>query len=411
MAFTIVALVSTIWLALVLQTGSSGIYLFILNDVLTDPPKLTFILGFPATYLVSLLVVVLNLRIPRFDFLNRIVVINVVIYSFFGLSLSSLRLLLVSREVFITEFLLSSILLVAYNMICHRFYPKRFGILGDVDITPFKTYPSLEAIPIDASIVQKKHLDGVITNLRDSKNDHTIHLLADLVQQRIQTYDANTLIETLWGRTPLTNITLVEIETFRPSMIYGLVKRAIELALIIVFTPLLSVMALLIGIAIKLDSPGPIFFTQSRTGKNGNTFTMYKFRSMFDSGDSGIQFAEEKDKRITGVGRVLRRLRLDELPQLWNVVLADMSLIGPRPEQLEFTKRFNMLIPYYGFRHTIRPGVTGWSQVMYGYAASDEQTRAKLEYDIFYIKHMSLWLDFVVLVKTIRTIILGSGSR
>ena len=138
---------------------------------------------------------------------------------------------------------------------------------------------------------------------------------------------------------------------------------------------------------------------------------MYKFRSMVKSSIPEHRFAEKMDKRVTRIGRLLRRLRLDELPQVWNVLRGDMSLIGPRPEQLEFTSRFDQLIPFYGFRHTIRPGITGWAQVMYGYAASDEQTRAKLEFDFFYIKHMSLWLDLVVLVKTFRTIILGSGSR
>ena len=107
----------------------------------------------------------------------------------------------------------------------------------------------------------------------------------------------------------------------------------------------------------------------------------------------------------------MRRVRLDELPQLWNVLRGDMSLIGPRPEQPQFTHRFNELIPFYGYRHTIRPGITGWSQVMYGYAASDDQTRAKLEFDFYYIKHMSAWLDLVVLIKTLRTIILGAGAR
>ena len=138
---------------------------------------------------------------------------------------------------------------------------------------------------------------------------------------------------------------------------------------------------------------------------------MMKFRSMFVASQPRNRFAEKMDAQVTRVGRVLRRLRLDELPQLWNVLKGDMSLIGPRPEQLEFSQRFDRLIPFYGFRHTIRPGITGWAQVMYGYAASDEQTRAKLELDFFYIKHMSAWLDLVTLVKTLRTMIIGPGSN
>ena len=138
---------------------------------------------------------------------------------------------------------------------------------------------------------------------------------------------------------------------------------------------------------------------------------MFKFRSMLVKGNHEPRFPEKRDKHITRVGKVLRRIRLDEIPQLWNVLRGEMSIIGPRPEQPQFTNRFNELIPFYGFRHTIRPGITGWSQVMYGYAASDEQTRAKLEFDFYYIKHMSAWLDLVTLVKTLRIMIIGPGSN
>jgi lipopolysaccharide/colanic/teichoic acid biosynthesis glycosyltransferase len=203
----------------------------------------------------------------------------------------------------------------------------------------------------------------------------------------------------------------MEIEAFTPPPIYKNIKRGGELALILIFLPLLAVMALIIAIAIRLDSPGPALFRQQRTGLQGASFTMLKFRSMVIGSDDESRFAQPKDKRITRMGRLLRRLRLDELPQLWNVVRGEMSLIGPRPEQEQFTERFDQLIPFYGFRHTIPPGISGWAQVMYGYAASDDQTRAKLEFDFYYIKHMSAWLDLVVLVKTVRTIILGSGAR
>ena len=138
---------------------------------------------------------------------------------------------------------------------------------------------------------------------------------------------------------------------------------------------------------------------------------MLKFRSMVIGSDKENRFAEKNDKRVTRVGKVLRRLRLDELPQLWNVYRGEMSLIGPRPEQEEFTQRFEQIIPFYRFRHSVLPGITGWAQVMYGYAASDEQTRGKLAFDFYYIKHMSAWLDLLVLLKTIKTIIVGSGYR
>ena len=400
-----------LWLAATLQVGSAGIYLFIVNDIATDPQRIIFMLGFPTAYLTSLVTVQYILRLPKFDFFNRIIAINIIVYSFLGLALSTLRLPLVSREVFLSEFLVSSVLLIIYYKLLNRYFPLRIGVLVHSPFEPFDRYPALNAVQIDAAAIEPNHFDGIVTNLRNESDPETTNLFARLAQQRIPVYDTDNLIERLWARIPLDNLTSIEIETFRPPTFYLGIKRLIELILIITALPLIVIICILIAIAIKLDSPGPIIFRQQRIGFSGETFVMLKFRSMLTSGNHETRFAEKKDNRITRVGKTLRRVRLDELPQLWNVLRGDMSLIGPRPEQPQFTHRFSELIPFYGFRHTIRPGITGWSQVMYGYAASDDQTRAKLEFDFYYIKHMSAWLDLVVLVKTVRTIILGSGAR
>lgn len=404
-------IICTLCLAIVLQAGDSGPYLFLVNDLQTELQQLAFVLSFPIAFLAALFVLSYVLKIPRFDFFNRILTINIVIYSFLGLTLSALRLPLVSREVFISEFLLSGVLLIGYYLLCHRLYPKRLGLLSEVDPAIFEAYTSLEIIPIDAASSQDKQFDGIVANLRGVIDNDTTHLLADLAQRHIPVHDANILIETLGGRISLTNLTPIEIESFKPPVVYGLIKRVGEITLIVVSAPLMIVLWMIIALAIKLDSPGPILFSQERVGHNGVAFTMLKFRSMFVTSPESPRFTERNDKRITRVGWVLRRLRLDELPQLWNVILGDMSVIGPRPEQIALAANFERLIPFYGFRHTIRPGITGWAQVMFGYAVSDEQTRAKLELDFFYIKHLSAWLDLVVLVKTIRTIILASGAR
>jgi lipopolysaccharide/colanic/teichoic acid biosynthesis glycosyltransferase len=398
-------------MSVTLQAGSAGIYLFVINDVTTNPERFIFILCFPIAYLASLLAVEYVLRLPRFDFLNRIAVINISVYCFLGLALSSLRLPLISREVFIMEFLVSSTLLITNYMVIHRLLPRRIGVLGDSPLDPFQRHPGLDAVRIDTSSIEDLSFDAIVTNLRQDVNPKTTHLLALLAQKRITAYDADSFIEILWGRIPLSNLTSIEIESFIPPALYVGVKRVIEIALILALLPLLVVLSLAISFAIKLDSPGPIIFRQQRTGFQGEAFTMLKFRSMVKQQDQINRFAEKEDNRVTRVGKLIRRLRLDEVPQLWNVICGEMSLIGPRPEQIQFTERFEKLIPFYGFRHMIRPGVTGWSQVMYGYAASDDQTRAKLEFDFYYIKHMSAWLDILVLVKTLRTIILGSGVR
>jgi UDP-GalNAc:undecaprenyl-phosphate GalNAc-1-phosphate transferase len=400
-----------LWLALGLQAGDSGIYLFVVHDVATSPSRLLFIAGFELAFLISFVAVLYALKLPRFDFLNRIIAINTLTYSFLGLSLSALRLPLISREVFIIEFFVSTVLLVAYYLLKARLFPRRIGVLHGVPIEPFIRHPALIAFEINLMDARSGHFEAVVVNLRGEMTPQITRLLTTLAQSRVPVHDADAFIENLWGRIPLDRLTAIEIETFVPPPIYQKIKRFIELVLIFFFFPCLVVLALIIAAAIRLDTPGPILFRQKRTGYQDGNFTMLKFRSMVVGSDIEYRFAEKKDKRVTRVGAVLRRLRLDELPQLWNVIRGEMSLIGPRPEQEQFTKRFSQLIPFYGFRHTVPPGISGWAQVMYGYAASDEQTRGKLEFDFYYIKHMSAWLDFVILIKTLRTIILGSGAR
>ncbi len=189
-------------------------------------------------------------------------------------------------------------------------------------------------------------------------------------------------------------------------------KRLIDFAsstlLLIVSVPVM----LLTAIAIKLESRGPVFFKQERVGKNGEIFLAFKFRSMRERAeDKGAIWASEDDPRVTRVGKVIRFLRIDELPQILNVFRAEMSLIGPRPERPEFVRELESRIPFYGIRHAVRPGITGWAQVMYGYGASVEDALKKLEYDLFYLKNMSILLDIKILLKTIGVVLFGQGAR
>lgn len=167
---------------------------------------------------------------------------------------------------------------------------------------------------------------------------------------------------------------------------------------------------LLIGIAIKLDSPGSVFFCQRRTGLFDREFSIIKFRSMRnDAEEQGAQWATKSDCRITRVGRFLRKTRLDELPQLINVLRGEMSLIGPRPEREVFIRDLEQHVPFYRLRHQVKPGVTGLAQVRYGYGASVEDAMQKHRYDLYYIKHRSFWLDFGILLQTMRIVLTGQG--
>jgi lipopolysaccharide/colanic/teichoic acid biosynthesis glycosyltransferase len=155
-----------------------------------------------------------------------------------------------------------------------------------------------------------------------------------------------------------------------------------------------------------------VLFRQERVGLAGKPFSMLKFRSMcMESEKDGARFAAADDDRVTRLGRFIRKCRIDELPQMWNVLRGDMSVIGPRPEQASFVQQFEGEIPFYAYRHAVRPGISGWAQVTQGYAAGTVDTRVKLEHDFYYIKHVSLWLDLLVVVRTVRVILTGFGSR
>jgi exopolysaccharide biosynthesis polyprenyl glycosylphosphotransferase len=187
-------------------------------------------------------------------------------------------------------------------------------------------------------------------------------------------------------------------------------KRLMDIGLagvmLLLFAPVMGVAA----IAIKLNSRGPIFYSQQRTGLYCQPFRVYKFRSMYqDAERRGAQWASQRDARITGVGYWLRLMRIDELPQLWNVLKGEMSLIGPRPERPEFDVTLAAAIPYYHARYWVKPGITGWAQVMYPYGASVEDASEKLSYDLFYIKNFSFWLDLAIVFKTARVVLLGKG--
>jgi len=189
-------------------------------------------------------------------------------------------------------------------------------------------------------------------------------------------------------------------------------KRLMDLWVSLLLLILALPVALGAGLAVTLTSRGPVFYSQKRVGRRGRTFIMYKFRTMrTDAEAAGAQWAAARDPRITSVGRVMRALRIDELPQLWNILRGEMSFIGPRPERPEFTATLEASIPFYALRHLVKPGLTGWAQICFPYGASIEESRQKLEFDLYYIKNHSLALDLMILVRTVRVVIHRQGAR
>ena len=234
--------------------------------------------------------------------------------------------------------------------------------------------------------------------------------------QGMTVLEGESFYENLAGKILAENINpswLIYSDGFRKSRLIRLRKRAGDLVLaglgLLVSLPL----TLLTAVAIKLDSKGPIIYKQERCGQDGRTYKLCKFRSMVDNAEleCGPMWALDDDCRVTTVGKILRKFRLDEIPQMWNVLKGDMSFIGPRPERPEFIEELQKIVPYYSQRHTVKPGITGWAQVSYGYGASVEDALEKLKYDLFYIKNMSAFMDYMIILKTIKIVLQQSGAR
>lgn len=221
------------------------------------------------------------------------------------------------------------------------------------------------------------------------------------------------LFEEEEGQVKLIFADIYDYQSLLKSNVYIPLKRGIDfilsLVIFIILLPLFAILALLIYI----DSPGPVLYWQERMGKEGRIFQLVKFRTMipYAEKDTGPVLAKENDPRITRIGRFLRRTRIDELPQLWNVIRGEMSLIGPRPERPEFVRKWKDSIPHYELRLLVRPGITGWAQVMGRYDEGIETVKAKLQYDLYYIKHLSFSLDFEIALRTIYVMLLGKGAR
>jgi exopolysaccharide biosynthesis polyprenyl glycosylphosphotransferase len=228
--------------------------------------------------------------------------------------------------------------------------------------------------------------------------------------------DGTDVYEAVTGKVPIESLRLGWLlfsSGFHVSRFLLFYKRLASI--LISISGLLLSLALFpfVVLAIRLSSRGPVFYKQRRVGRDGSVFDCYKFRTMRADAeaDSGPTWAGDDDPRITPVGRFLRLSRLDEIPQLWNVLKGDMSVVGPRPERPEFVDRLSHDIPHYSLRHTIRPGITGWAQIRYKYGASLEDAKEKLRYDLFYIKNMSPGLDSLIFLHTVKTILLGRGAR
>jgi sugar transferase (PEP-CTERM system associated) len=265
-------------------------------------------------------------------------------------------------------------------------------------------------------LAKGKGVHRVIVAMADRRGTLPVEELLALRLAGVKVEEATSWLEKISGRIEVDQLYpswLIFTEGFRFSGFHRLIRRILNftaaLTGLVITLPVLP----LIALVVKLDSPGPVFYRQKRVGRGGTTFYCYKFRTMRQDAeaDTGATWATDDDPRITRVGKFLRSSRLDEIPQLWCVLKGDMHFVGPRPERPEFVEWLSKEIPYYGVRHVVRPGITGWAQVSYKYGNTLEDAREKLQYDLFYIKNASVGLDMLIMFQTIKIVVLGRGAR
>jgi len=293
------------------------------------------------------------------------------------------------------------------------------GVIS-LNSTPFSA--SFQNVPLFSKsealseLAESLHTKKIIVAMDERRGQFPTEELLRCKMKGIKIIEGATLYEELAGKIFVEKLNpswFIFSEGFHKSRVSRIVKRSTGLMVASIGLLLTLPLIGLIALAIKLDSKGPVVFKQDRSGMDGRVFKLCKFRSMIDNAEaaSGPCWATDKDCRITRVGKILRKYRLDEIPQMWNVLKGDMSFVGPRPERPEFVKELAKMIPYYSERHTVKPGITGWAQVSYRYGASVEDSLEKLKYDLFYIKNMSLVMDLIIMFKTAKIVLLKSGAR
>ena len=331
---------------------------------------------------------------------------------------ASMAHLLLSRSYYSRSFLITSLMALLLWQIIDAFivrgsnYNIKLAGIPSPAVERLKGLPGVELLILPTPQVGEA-VDGLVVDMHQPLRPEWARFVAEWAASGRLVFHAAAIYETATSRVPLAYLSDGWVgELFNGSGAYLSFKRVLDVLVVLVTLPLTVPICLIIALAIWIDSGRPIFFWQWRVGQYGRPFRLVKFRSMRPDAEShGAQFASDNDERVTSVGRIIRRLRLDELPQLWNVLRGEMSLIGPRPEQVTFVHEFSKEIPFYSWRHRVKPGVTGWAQVQQGYTSGLEDTMIKLEYDLYYVKHVSFWLDLFIALKTVWIMVTGWGAK
>jgi lipopolysaccharide/colanic/teichoic acid biosynthesis glycosyltransferase len=334
---------------------------------------------------------------------------GLVLAAYFGLRLDY------SRFIFGMSFGAATIFLFLVSTYLRNRGGQRFYVIPSASTAVVPAINHVEWIMLREPALPHDPAAVLIADLRAELGPEWERLIADTAVAGHPVYHIKQVQESLTGRVDIEHLSENSFGSLIPNLSYRKIKRAADLLAALIMLPLLLLPAILVALAIKLESPGPVFFRQLRRGYRGSIFKVVKFRTMRH--DAGFEHGLEEmmtrpgDARITRVGRFLRRSRIDELPQVWNIIMGEMSWIGPRPEALSLSEWYESELPFYIYRHIVRPGISGWAQVNQGHVTDLESVHEKLHYDFYYIKNFSAWLDLLILSKTIATVFTGQGAR
>lgn len=321
-----------------------------------------------------------------------------------------------NRFLFPTALAVSIVWVFLTYALSERIRRSRFAVVPGGAAEALSRVKAAEWVVMTSPALPPGRLDGVAVDLRSKLNDEWERFIADCALAGIRVFHEAQLRESLSGQVEIMHLSENTLGSINPNAGYIKLKQVMDWVTALFAVILLSPLALILAVLIKLDSPGPVIFRQQRMGFRGEPFTMYKFRTMYDASSppQGVRdkaITVDGDKRITRLGRFLRRSRIDELPQLINILRGEMSWIGPRPEAVTLSRWYEGELPFYRYRHIVRPGITGWAQINQGHVAQIDEVHQKLHYDFYYIKNFSPWLDIVIVLRTFGVMISGYGAR
>lgn len=320
-----------------------------------------------------------------------------------------------SRSLLIADFILTLSWSMGVMALSSR-RTLRVGVVPEGRFHVLANAPNIHSRLLQTTSIDELDVDAVAADLQFDLSSHWDRFLADCALRGIPVYHTKHLMESLTGKVELQHLSENSFGMLSPVSVFMTFKHVMDWLVALIFVAIFLPLLVGLGVLIRMDSSGPAIFRQKRIGYRGQPFTVYKFRTMTVVQSDGVTAREaaktrDGDQRITRIGSFLRRTRLDELPQVLNILKGEMSWIGPRPEACVLSEWYEAELPFYRYRHIVRPGITGWAQVNQGHVAEITDVQEKLYYDFYYIKHLSFWIDILIITRTVATVLTGAGAK